>query len=93
MKLFDEHMGEFCTELKVLIDYKTLVNHRAKDHIGHFEESILKYYHYADLLGNKRFQLAVQEIKHDIACQETYVVFLDKTLKVIRCCVFYFLKI
>jgi hypothetical protein len=45
----------------------------------------LKYYHFADLLVDKNFQLTVQEMRHEIVGQETLLVFLDLTLKVIRC--------
>ena len=53
--------------------------------------SIDMYHHYADLLADKNFQIVVQEIKHDIVGQDTFVVFIDKTIKVLRCCVSHYI--
>jgi hypothetical protein len=43
--------------------------HKTEYHAGHFEETLTIYYRYADLLADEKFQMAVQEIKHEISGQ------------------------
>jgi hypothetical protein len=64
--------------------------HKTEYHAGHFEETLTIYYRYrnADLLADEKFQMAVQEIKHEIYGPQSFAVFPNPTLKVTRCLVY-----
>jgi hypothetical protein len=83
MKLYNNSICEYCTHLEEFKSSQALNHHQMTVHSGHFKDITEQFYHYVNLLADERFQMAVEEIKAEIAGQEKFVVFLNASLKVI----------
>lgn len=61
-----------------------LTKHVAKEHSNHFGKCVEEFYPSADMLSEKKIQLALEKMKHhELVGQDTFVVFFIPELKVI----------
>jgi hypothetical protein len=56
---FGKKYCEFCSGLKLCKNPSTMSKHVHKEHLNHFEKSILKYFSVADMLSDDDIRAAI----------------------------------
>jgi hypothetical protein len=79
---FGKKYCEFCSGLNLCKNPSAMSKHVHKEHLSHFEKSILKYFSVADMLSNDDVTAAIDAMHLDLIGQDEHVIFLDEGLKV-----------